>query len=524
MNFRIVVLCIAFSFVCVLDWSGQVSAQANDQFEITTLVGNDTPPTIPGNFSVTPVTTTQIDLDWDASSDNLGVSGYQVYRDGSAIATTTLTNYSDTGLTASTTYSYFVEAFDTNFNYSTSTATLATTTPQEPPDPVDPVEPEGGESGFYLSEIVIDNLEIEPSVNEVTIRFTTNLVVQTETRWGRTLSYEQGYIIAEAYRRVHQITITGLEAGAEYQTGIVLRDRFGRSIDLAESFTTVSLPDQDAPTNVSNLVATMTDEGVRLRWDNPAIADFAKVRVVSNDAYYPIHIADGWLVYDGGAEQTLDQRSLPASGVRFYSVYVFDVDGNISSGAIAWIKVLADSDVIDSVVTDVSPSEAVTSEPGTQPIDFSQVQFVQDEEAVTASESTVTLSGHKETLIRIPYELFPERLKSIVMSFEHPTEPDKAFSFLLKINKDKSYYEARIAPFAFSGDMKVTVSVFDYALQEVSQTDGMVSLEYSVVQVSSRLTELVYRARYIAPIGISLLFLLWLLLWRRRAEVEDNAL
>jgi len=73
-----------------------------------------TAPTIPGNLVATPAGPTQVDLTWAASTDSggSGLAGYRVLRGGTQIATTAATNYSDSGLVASTTYSYTVRAYD----------------------------------------------------------------------------------------------------------------------------------------------------------------------------------------------------------------------------------------------------------------------------------------------------------------------------------------------------------------------------------------------------------------------------
>ena len=82
-----------------------------------TLTPHDTQaPTTPTDFTVTAVSDTQIDLSWTASSDFGGgtVAGYNIYRKGNdtPIATVTDTSYSNTGLTANTSYSYTLLAFD----------------------------------------------------------------------------------------------------------------------------------------------------------------------------------------------------------------------------------------------------------------------------------------------------------------------------------------------------------------------------------------------------------------------------
>jgi chitodextrinase len=81
--------------------------------------GSDTdPPTVPANFTATAVSSSQINLSWTASTDDVGVTGYLLDRcqtsacSFSQIATPTGTTYSDTGLSASTGYTYRVRARD----------------------------------------------------------------------------------------------------------------------------------------------------------------------------------------------------------------------------------------------------------------------------------------------------------------------------------------------------------------------------------------------------------------------------
>src|SRR5262249_47766557 len=70
-----------------------------------------TPPTTPATLVANAVSPTQITLSWSASSDNVGVTGYNVYRNGALlISLGPVTSLQNTGLTASTTYSYTVQA------------------------------------------------------------------------------------------------------------------------------------------------------------------------------------------------------------------------------------------------------------------------------------------------------------------------------------------------------------------------------------------------------------------------------
>lgn len=90
--------------------------------------GDTTPPTAPGNLRATGTTTTSVSLTWDASTDNVGVTGYEVYRGGTRVGTPTGTTFTDSGLTASTTYSYTVKAKDAAGNLSAASNQINATT------------------------------------------------------------------------------------------------------------------------------------------------------------------------------------------------------------------------------------------------------------------------------------------------------------------------------------------------------------------------------------------------------------
>jgi chitodextrinase len=89
-----------------------------------------TAPSAPTSLTATAASSTQVNLSWTASTDNVGVTGYQITRNGGAtpVATVTATSYSDTGLTANTKYDYSVVAVDAAGNKSTP-ATASATTP-----------------------------------------------------------------------------------------------------------------------------------------------------------------------------------------------------------------------------------------------------------------------------------------------------------------------------------------------------------------------------------------------------------
>ena len=85
-------------------------------------------PSVPTGLSGTAISSSQINLTWTASADNIAVTGYKVFRNGTQIGTSTAVSYSDTGLAASTAYSYTVAAYDAAGNTSAQSTSVSVTT------------------------------------------------------------------------------------------------------------------------------------------------------------------------------------------------------------------------------------------------------------------------------------------------------------------------------------------------------------------------------------------------------------
>jgi len=92
--------------------------------------GDTEAPSIPQNLGATAVSSSQIDLSWNASTDNVAVTGYNIYRDDVLVDTSPTNAYSDTGLDPATAYDYEVSAFDAASNESARSAPDSATTHQ----------------------------------------------------------------------------------------------------------------------------------------------------------------------------------------------------------------------------------------------------------------------------------------------------------------------------------------------------------------------------------------------------------
>ena len=94
--------------------------------------GDRVNPTTPANLRVANLTHVSLSLAWDAASDNAGVAGYRIYRDGLQVGATQTTAFADAGLAPQTAYTYTVRAYDYNDNVSPESLPLPVTTMAPP--------------------------------------------------------------------------------------------------------------------------------------------------------------------------------------------------------------------------------------------------------------------------------------------------------------------------------------------------------------------------------------------------------
>jgi RHS repeat-associated protein len=109
--------------IAALDAAGNASAQSSAAGATTpsgTPPADATAPSVPSGLTGSVVAAGRIDLAWSASSDDVAVAGYAVYRDGNKITSVPVgsTSYSDTGLTPGVSHTYTVTALDAAANES----------------------------------------------------------------------------------------------------------------------------------------------------------------------------------------------------------------------------------------------------------------------------------------------------------------------------------------------------------------------------------------------------------------------
>jgi len=90
--------------------------------------GDTVAPSTPSSLTASGTTQTTTNLSWTASTDNVGVTGYDIYQGSTLRATVTTTTYAVTGLTAATTYNFSIKAKDAAGNISASSNVVNVTT------------------------------------------------------------------------------------------------------------------------------------------------------------------------------------------------------------------------------------------------------------------------------------------------------------------------------------------------------------------------------------------------------------
>ena len=126
-----------------------------DDVIVTIYTTTDTqPPSVPTNVQAVAPSPSTMQITWTASTDNIGVAGYKVFRNGGQVGLSGSTTYNDNGLTPNTTYSYTVSAYDVAGNYSVQSSPPATATTPLPGTWTTwlwQADNHSGTSGFYSS-------------------------------------------------------------------------------------------------------------------------------------------------------------------------------------------------------------------------------------------------------------------------------------------------------------------------------------------------------------------------------------
>ena len=483
MSLRVGIFLTLLSIGCVA-----VVASAQEDITVRQKIGLDTtPPTVPTSTAATAVAFSQINFTWASSTDaGSVVAGYRVFRDNIEVAVTTDTFYIDTGLTELTGYSYNVTAFDIFGYESARSATTSATTPAVP----EPPPRSAGEDFIELVpiELEIGEVVVETDAYSADISFLTSSFSISTLSYGVTPQYELGSLAVDTYKKRHRFTLENLEDGRRHYFQIAVRNQRGDVVLYEGSFVTTLVDDTVPPENVSDFVAYVAGEDVQLEWKNPATSDFDRVRLVANENFFPTDEADGYLLYEGRKEQFRHEFVARQFDRVYYTIFAMDDSDNVSSGAIASVAFVADQGQVITVIPDSVTVREIDPVPESREdttvlfdndlldaLSFADIEFLQDARIHKGYQGLVHLDPGTPFTIRLAYELLPERLKTITVTFVSPDNRSLSHSYLLRVNHDKTYYQATIAPLRERVAYPMQLSVIDFQTAVSKTITGTVS-------------------------------------------------
>jgi chitodextrinase len=267
----------------------------------TYTVTDQTAPSVPAGLSATTRTATSITLGWTASTDNVGVTGYKIFRGGTQVGTSSTTSYTNTGLTPSSNYSYTILAVDAAGNSSAQSGPLATSTTADTTTPSVP-------TGLTVGTRSLTSIQFSWTASTDNVGVTGYKIFRGGTQVGTssTTSY----------------TDTGLTTNTSYSYTVAASDAAGNASAQSSSSSFSTLADTTAPSVPAGLSSpSQTSTTISLSWaastDNVGIS--------------------GYKIYRGGTllttttGTTYTDTGLTDGTSYSYAVAAYDATGNASA-------------------------------------------------------------------------------------------------------------------------------------------------------------------------------------------------
>jgi chitodextrinase len=280
------------------DAAGNISADSNTETITTNAVPDTQAPTAP-TLTASNITDSSVDLTWSGATDNVGVTGYDIYRNGSLLASVAGTSYQATGLTELTSYTFTVRAKDAAGNIS-GDSNIESITTTATPDTQAPTAP----------TLTANN------ITQTTVDLTWSGATDNVGVTGYDV-YRNGSLLTSVTGTSYQAT--GLNSATTYSFTVRAKDAAGNiSADSnTETITTVAIPDTQAPTAPTLTASNITDNTIDLAWSGAT----DNVGVTGYDVFI-----------DGGLLTSTTNVSIQVTGLNPGTTYSFTVKAKDAAG------------------------------------------------------------------------------------------------------------------------------------------------------------------------------------------------
>lgn len=228
------------------------------------------------------------------------------------------------------------------------------------------------------------------------------------------------------------------------------------------------------PVNVINFTATPLEKNILLSWNYPEDSKITSVRIVRSDKFFPNDISDGEVIFEGDVESVLDNNVILGQQY-YYALFAKNQMGLYSSGVLAQARLSP----LGDITPPLTPSEIFenipiipTTDPVISGLSLLDFDFIQNNRKIVQVDGIVPVDGTQNLTIRLSYDKVPEILKTIAITLTDPSDKTKVFTFLLRVNENKTAYEATIASLGRSGDYKLNAIILDYKNQGLKRLNG----------------------------------------------------
>lgn len=460
----------------------------------------------PANLTAIVISSSQIDLNWDSVSEAIY---YKVYRNGSFVASTTQLSYSDAGISSATDYVYYVTAVDifgveSPQSNSVSVTTLAEVIPSEEQRQPSSIIP------YNLSLTINNDEEYTNSLNVILSIFAREAVQMAISN-----NFEFSGSVWEKYQTSKIWRLTD----GEGQKEVFIKFR-SLSGGISETISDSIIFDSIASLNVSNLEAIAGDKKIYLKWKNPPDKDFSGIKIVGSTEFYPSSPEEGILLYQGKGESFL-AIGLTNDIRYYYTVFSYDQAGNLSSGAV--VSAVPFEEGVPPPPPPPPPSPPPPTVPEIEKLTFEDFDFQQAGERIIFEKGAIIKVRAEEPLaIFLDYEKVPEVLKTIMITLE---KENKSFSFLLRIDSQKTKYQAVILVPPEAGVYNLTFDILDYKNQTLKKISSYLKVEKEP-EISHPFMPVPWyrnlKIRFLFVLLIILIFVISYLVWKRRKRLKER--
>lgn len=295
--------------------------------------------------------------------------------------------------------------------------------------------------GSQIKPIILSDIKVVPDINSAAISWITDRNARGMLQWGTTPDYELGGVQEDVASTAHSITISNLARSTRYYFKLtaVSPSNFTSVSYYQASFMTLRRPANEPPVNVSDFSAVYKNQNVVLTWNVPLDADVDEIKILRSQNFYSKDPFEGRIIYEGQGNYVSDSN-VALGSTYYYTAYVRGINGIYSSGAI--VKISLPGKAGDLPVYGISETPGYVSS-----IKFSDFIFKEDEQLVTPSGDSVTVSPGSEVSISIDKNKVPGKIKFLYALFSR-RDNDAVALYTFGADNDLAFYKTRVGMFS----------------------------------------------------------------------------